>query len=113
MDDSTKKNCAAGLKRDTSFADLKLAVQSFVNLVCGTSMPSKKDAMDIDQIGERENEESWGKENWWGYEWGGDTQGDQGGLNSLTGKGNGTKVLRLRRHSLPARLSKGRKGERR
>lgn len=53
MDDSTKTNCAA-----TSCPDLKLAVQAVVNLVCGTSMPNKKDAMDINQIGEGESEES-------------------------------------------------------
>ena len=56
-----------------------------MNLVCGASMPNRKDAMDIDQVGERESEESWEKENWWGDEWGGETQDDQGGLNSLKG----------------------------
>ena len=48
----------------------KTVVMAFVNLVCRTSMASKKDAMDIDQIGEKETEESWGKEEWWGDEWG-------------------------------------------
>ena len=89
MDDSTKNKCAAGIKRDTSFPDLKMAVQAFVNLVGSTSMPNKKDAMDIDQIGERESEESWEKQNWWGDEWGGEAQDDQGGLNSLKGPKGG------------------------
>lgn len=64
MDDITKRKCAAGTKRDTSFPKLKMAVQAFVNLVCSTSMPNKKDAMDIDQIGERESDDSWEKEDW-------------------------------------------------
>ena len=87
---NTKRKCTAGKKRDTSFAVLKTAVMAFVNLVCGASVPSKKDAMDIDQIGEKEGEESWGKEEWWGYEWG-DSEEDQRGINSVRGKGKGPK----------------------
>ena len=51
MDERTKRSCAAGIKRGASFTVLRTAVMAFVNLVCGTSMPSKKDAVDIDQIG--------------------------------------------------------------
>ena len=69
--DSTKKNCAAGIKRDASFPDLKMAVQAFVNLVCGTSMPSKKDAMDIDQIGEKKVKKAGEKKT------GGETNGEE------------------------------------
>ena len=86
-----KKNCAAGMKRDTSFPDLRTVVQAFVNLVRGTSLPSTKDAMDIDQIGEKESEEGWEKKNWWGDEWGGETQDDLSSLNSLNGKEKGPK----------------------
>ena len=82
MDESTKRNCAAGRKRDASFTVLNTAAMAFVNLVCGTSMPSKKDAMDIDQIGEKDGEESWGKAELWGYEWG-ESQEDQRGINSF------------------------------
>ena len=85
-DESTQRNCAAGIKRDTSFTVLKTAAMAFVNLVCGTSMPSKKDVMDIDQIGEKETKESWGEKEWWGDEWGGN-QEDQKGINPLKGKG--------------------------
>ena len=68
MDERTKWYCAAGIKRGASFTIPKTAVMAFVNLVCGTSMPSKKDAMDIDQIGEEESEKSWERETWWGDE---------------------------------------------
>lgn len=90
MGESTKTNCAAGIKRVASFTVLKTAVMSFVILVCGTSMPSKKDAMDIDQIGRKECEESWVKR-LGRRRMGGENQEDQSGLNSLEGKGKGPK----------------------
>ena len=62
MDESTKRNCAAGIKRDTSVAVLKTAVMAFVNLVCGASMPSKKDAKDMGQIGEKKAKKAGEKE---------------------------------------------------
>ena len=62
MDESTRRNCAAGIKRDASFTVQKTAVTAFVNLVCRTSMPSKKDAMDKDQIGERRKAKKAGDE---------------------------------------------------
>ena len=89
MDESTKRNCTAGIKRDASFIVLKTAAMAFVNLVCGTCMPSKKDAVDIDQIGEKESEQKQGKRNLVGRRMGGESQYDQSGLNSLKGKGNG------------------------
>ena len=40
IDESKKRNFAAGIQSDTSFTVLETAVMAFVNLFCDTSMPS-------------------------------------------------------------------------
>ena len=55
MDERTRTHCSTGLREDTSFMSMETIVLAFIHLVSGTSTVHKsKDAVDIDQIGERQ-----------------------------------------------------------
>lgn len=72
-----KTNVSSTMTTDATFPHLRDKVRAYATLMGGS--PGKGPAlMDIDQIGEKENEESWDNVTWWDEEWRKESHDDQG-----------------------------------